>query len=54
VRIPTYSFQMEAFRDAIVTGAAFPTTPRDAIATMSIIDNVYEAADLEVRQPTAI
>ncbi len=54
VRIPTYSFQMEAFRDAIVTGAAFPTTPRDTIATMSVIDNVYEAADLEVRQPTAI
>jgi predicted dehydrogenase len=52
VRIPTYAFQMEAFRDAVVDGAAFPTTPRDAIATMAAIDAIYAAAGLEPRQPT--
>lgn len=49
----TYSFQMEAFRDAVVDGAAFPTTPEDAIKTMEVIDSIYVAAGLEPRQPTA-
>ena len=53
VRIPTYTFQMAAFRDAVIDGAPFPTTPRDAIATMSIIDAVYEATGLGPRQPSA-
>ena len=53
MRIPTYTFQMAAFRDAVIDGAPFPTTPRDAIATMSVIDAVYEATGLGPRQPSA-
>ena len=49
----TYTFQMEAFRDAVVEGAPFPTTPEDAIRTMEIIDAIYVAAGLGVREPTA-
>ena len=44
---------MEAFRDAVVEGAPFPTTPEDAIRTMEIIDAIYVAAGLGVREPTA-
>lgn len=45
----TYVHQMVAFRDAIVDGAPFPTTPRDGVATMEIIDACYRAAGLEPR-----
>lgn len=48
----TYNFQMEAFRDAVVDGAPFPTTPEDAIKTMEVIDSIYRAAGLEPRRPT--
>jgi predicted dehydrogenase len=49
----TYTFQMEAFRDAVVDGSPFPTTPEDAIRTMEVIDSIYLAAGLQPRQPTA-
>ena len=51
-RTPTYAFQMEAFRNAVVDGAPFPTTPSDAISTMAVIDAIYAAAGLTARQPT--
>ena len=51
-RIPTYTFQMEAFRNAVTSATPFVTTPRDAIATMEVIDAMYVAAGLEPRQPT--
>jgi predicted dehydrogenase len=49
----TYTFQMEAFRDAVIDGTPFPTTPEDAIKTMEVIDAVYLAANLAPRLPTA-
>ena len=48
----TYTYQMAAFRDAVVDGAPFPTTPADAVRTMEVIDAVYRAAGLEPRRPT--
>lgn len=51
-RVPTYTFQMEAFRNAVVDGTPFPTTARDAISTMEVIDAIYVAAGLVPRQPT--
>jgi len=45
----TYVHQLEAFRDAVVAGAPFPTHPADSIANMRVIDAVYQAAGLPIR-----
>ena len=37
---------------AVEDGASFPTTAADAIRTMELIDAIYAAAGLPVRQPT--
>jgi len=47
--LTTYHYQLEAFRDAIVDGAPFPTGGQDAIANMELIDAAYRAAGLPVR-----
>jgi len=52
-RRATYDFQLDAFVAAVQRGEAIVTGPDDAIATMSLIDDVYRAAGLEPRQPTA-
>ncbi len=51
-RKPTYDYQLEAFAAAIEEGRSFPTTAVDAIRTMELIDSIYLAAGLPVRQPT--
>jgi predicted dehydrogenase len=51
-KMTSYTFQMAAFRDAVVDGVPFPTTPTDAIATMDVLDAIYVAAGLEPRTPT--
>lgn len=48
----TYWYQLKAFATAVRDGASYPTTPADAIANMRVIDAVYRAAGLELRQPT--
>jgi predicted dehydrogenase len=53
-RRPTYDFQLEAFVAAVEDGAPFPTTASDAIRTMELIDAIYIAAGLPVRQPTPV
>ncbi len=45
----TYVHQLVAFRDAIVDGAAFPTTAADGVRNMQVIDACYEAAGLGIR-----
>jgi len=52
-RRPTYDYQLDAFVAAVEEGAPFPTTATDAIRTMELIDAVYVAAGLPIRQPTA-
>lgn len=46
---PSYSFQMDAFVNAVTKGAPFYTTPEDAIRQMETIDQCYEAAGLKIR-----
>jgi predicted dehydrogenase len=53
-RKPTYDYQLEAFAAAVQEGAPFPTTAVDAIRTMELIDAIYSAAGLPLRQPTAV
>lgn len=45
----TYLHQLEAFVDAVVNGAPFPTTMRDGVTNMAVIDACYRAAGLEPR-----
>ena len=49
VRRPTYAFQLDAFCEAVLRGGTLPTTADDAVANMSVIDAVYEAAGLRPR-----
>jgi predicted dehydrogenase len=52
-RRATYSYQLEAFRDAVGgRPEANLTPPSDSIATMAVIDAIYEAAGMMPRQPT--
>jgi len=53
-RKPSYDFQLEAFVAAVEDGASFPTTAADAIRTMELIDAIYNAAGLPLRQPTPV
>ena len=48
----TYTYQLEAFAAAVRDGAPVLTPPADAIANMSVIDAVYRAAGLPVREPS--
>ncbi|MFD1148171.1 Gfo/Idh/MocA family protein [Saccharothrix hoggarensis] len=50
-RRPSYEYQLDAFADAVRHGAPFPTTADDAVATMRVVDDIYRAAGLPVRQP---
>jgi predicted dehydrogenase len=47
----TYGYQLEAFRDAVRTGAPVLTGPADAVRNMTVIDALYRAAGLEPRSP---
>jgi predicted dehydrogenase len=53
-RKATYDYQLEAFVAAVTEGAPFPTTAVDAIRTMELIDAIYAAAGLPLRQPTPL
>lgn len=46
---PTYSYQLEAFRDAVLHGQPVQTPPADSIANMRVVDAIYEAAGLPAR-----
>jgi predicted dehydrogenase len=48
----TYVYQLQAFVNAVQTGAPTLTPPSDSIATMRVIDACYRAAGLEPREPS--
>ena len=48
-RRPTYSYQLDAFIEAIETGAPLFTGYEDAIKQMMVIDGCYESAGLPLR-----
>jgi predicted dehydrogenase len=45
----SYDVQLRAFLAAVRDGTPFPTTPRDAVVTMRLIDDIYRAAGLPLR-----
>lgn len=51
-RRPTYSYQLEAFAGAVLRGEPVRTSPLDAVENMSVIDAVYRAAGLPIREPS--
>ncbi|MFC7621743.1 Gfo/Idh/MocA family protein [Microlunatus sp. GCM10028923] len=51
-RRPTYAYQLSAFVAAVLDGVPPLTPPEDSIATMTVIDAIYRAAGLPLRQPT--
>ena len=51
-RRPTYSFQLDAFTDSVLRGEPVRTSPQDAVENMSVIDAVYRAAGLPIREPS--
>jgi predicted dehydrogenase len=48
-RSTTYFHQLVAFRDAVESGASFPTTIAEGVRNMAVIDACYRAAGLEPR-----
>lgn len=44
--------QVDVFADAVLRGGEVPTNVDEALATMSVVDRIYQAAGLPVRQPT--
>ena len=51
-RRTTYSYQLEAFANSVLRGEPVRTTPQDAVENMSVIDAVYRAAGLPIREPS--
>jgi predicted dehydrogenase len=47
---PTYTYQIEAFRDAVVDGKPFFTTTAEAVKNMQVVDAIYRAAGMRPRQ----
>jgi predicted dehydrogenase len=45
----TYTYQLRAFAAAVLHGEPVITTPDDAVATMTVIDDVYQEAGLPLR-----
>jgi predicted dehydrogenase len=51
-RRPTYSYQLDAFAGAVLRGEPVKTSPADAVQNMTVIDAIYTAAGLPLRQPS--
>jgi predicted dehydrogenase len=48
---PTYAFQLDAFAAAVLRGEPVKTTPDEAVENMTVIDAMYRAAGLSLREP---
>jgi predicted dehydrogenase len=51
-KTPTYTYQLRAFVAAVFDGVAPLTAPADSIANMEVVDAIYRASGLGVREPT--
>jgi predicted dehydrogenase len=51
-RRTSYAYQLDAFAAAVLRGEPVKTTPEDAIENMSVIDAIYRAAGLPLREPS--
>jgi predicted dehydrogenase len=50
-RRTSYAYQLDAFAAAVLRWEPVKTTPQDAIENMAVIDGIYRAAGLAVREP---
>jgi predicted dehydrogenase len=51
-RRASYAYQLDAFAAAVLRGETVKTTPEDALENMTVIDAIYRAAGLPLRQPS--
>ena len=51
-RRASYAYQLDAFAAAVLRGESVKTTPADAIENMTVIDAIYRAAGLPLREPS--
>jgi len=51
-RRATYAYQLDAFVAAMLRGEPVKTTPEDAVENMTVIDAIYRAAGLPLREPS--
>jgi predicted dehydrogenase len=50
-RRATYAYQLDAFAAAVLRGEPVKTSPQDAVENMTVIDDIYRAAGLPLREP---
>ena len=48
----SFEYQLDAFAAAVLRGEPVRTTPEDAVENMSVIDAIYRAAGLALREPS--
>ena len=51
-RRASYAYQLDAFAAAVLRGEPVKTTPLDAVENMTVIDAIYRAAGLPLREPS--
>ncbi|MBO0675914.1 Gfo/Idh/MocA family oxidoreductase [Mycolicibacterium sp. S2-37] len=51
-RRATYAYQLDHFAAAVLRGEPVRTTPSDAVENMTVIDEIYRAAGLPIREPS--
>jgi predicted dehydrogenase len=51
-RRASHAYQLDAFAAAVLRGEPVKTTPEDAVENMTVIDAIYRAAGLPLREPS--
>jgi predicted dehydrogenase len=51
-RRASYAYQLDAFASAVLRGEPVRTNPEDAVENMTVIDAIYRAAGLPLREPS--
>ncbi len=51
-RRASYAYQLDSFAGAVLRGEPVKTTPEDAVENMAVIDAIYRAAGLPLREPS--
>lgn len=51
-RRASYAYQLDAFVAAVLRGQPVKTTAQDAVENMTVIDGIYRAAGLPLREPS--
>ena len=51
-RRASYAYQLDAFAAAVLRGEPVKTTPLDAVENLTVIDAIYRAAGLPLREPS--